>query len=294
VSLSARIDHPQLHLDPHVFVDADVLILQDRAGGSIDIGERVHISRDVALHTGEGGSITIGKRTWIGPRSQFMGYKAAITIGSQVLIAPNCSFYPYNHGIEPGKTIADQDLWSRGDIVVGDGAWLGAGVTVLSGVRIGIGAVIGAGSIVTREIPDGAVAAGAPAQVLKSRSIAAGNPPSLVHGTRAVLIRDTDGTIRFWNSGGQQMYGWAPAETIGQSSHRLFRTRFPEPLETIESALRKRGVWEGTLIHTRRDGSPIVVASHWELLAAGTQTPTILEINRDLNTPELAEAPVSH
>jgi acetyltransferase-like isoleucine patch superfamily enzyme len=86
------------------------------------------------------------------------------------MIAPNCAFYPYDHGILPGKPIREQPLETKGDIIVGDEAWLAFGVIVLSGVKIGSGAVIGAGSVVTSDIPDGAIAVGAPARVVKMRS----------------------------------------------------------------------------------------------------------------------------
>ena len=56
-----------------------------------------------------------------------------------------------------------------GDIVVGDDAWLGYGVIVLDGVHIGKGAVVGAGSVVTNNIPDGGIAVGMPARVVKMR-----------------------------------------------------------------------------------------------------------------------------
>jgi acetyltransferase-like isoleucine patch superfamily enzyme len=60
-------------------------------------------------------------------------------------------------------------LQTKGDIVIEDDAWLGVGVVVLDGVRIGKGAVIGAGSVVTRDIPDNAIAVGVPASVVKMR-----------------------------------------------------------------------------------------------------------------------------
>ncbi|MBK8161647.1 MAG: hypothetical protein IPK65_00400 [Gammaproteobacteria bacterium] len=63
----------------------------------------------------------------------------------------------------------DQPLVTKGGIVVGDDAWLGYGVIVLDGARIGRGAIIGAGSIVTGDIPEGVIAAGAPAKVIKAR-----------------------------------------------------------------------------------------------------------------------------
>jgi acetyltransferase-like isoleucine patch superfamily enzyme len=87
-----------------------------------------------------------------------------------VSIAPNCAFYPYDHGIAPGKLILKQPLTTKGDIIIEDDVWLGVGVIVLSGVHIGTGAVIGAGSVVTRDIPEGAIAFGAPARVVKMRS----------------------------------------------------------------------------------------------------------------------------
>ena len=64
----------------------------------------------------------------------------------------------------------DQPLTSKGGIAVGDGAWLGYQVTVLHGVTIGAGAVIAAGSVVVRDIPDNAIAAGVPAKVIKYRT----------------------------------------------------------------------------------------------------------------------------
>ncbi|UGT64098.1 CatB-related O-acetyltransferase [Nocardia asteroides] len=61
------------------------------------------------------------------------------------------------------------ELPNRGDTVLGNDVWLGYGVTVMPGVRIGNGAIVAAGSVVTRDIPDYAVAGGNPARVLRMR-----------------------------------------------------------------------------------------------------------------------------
>jgi acetyltransferase-like isoleucine patch superfamily enzyme len=53
-------------------------------------------------------------------------------------------------------------------ISIGDGTWLGINVVVLPGVTIGVGCVVGANSVVTRDLPDYSIAAGAPARVLRS------------------------------------------------------------------------------------------------------------------------------
>ncbi len=135
----------------------------------LTLGEAVHIHRSVVIQTGEGGCVDIGAGTHIQPNCQFSAYKGSIRIGARVEIAPNCAFYPYNHEIKAGIPVRSQPLRSRGDIVVGDDAWLGYGVIVLDGARIGEGAVIGAGAVVTGDIPAGAVAMGAPAKVMRMR-----------------------------------------------------------------------------------------------------------------------------
>ncbi|MDQ3796893.1 MAG: acyltransferase, partial [Pseudomonadota bacterium] len=63
-----------------------------------------------------------------------------------------------------------QPLHTKGGIVIGDDVWLGVGVIVLDGVHIGNGAVIGAGAVVTRNVPDNAIAVGIPARVIGTRS----------------------------------------------------------------------------------------------------------------------------
>lgn len=54
----------------------------------------------------------------------------------------------------------------------------------------------------------------------------------------AMMVRNQDGTIRFWNTGSHQLYGWPSQEALGESSHRLLKTIFPEPLKNIEGELR--------------------------------------------------------
>ena len=165
----AVIHHADLSMGRHCFVGEEVLVYQDRKGGGVTLGDGVHLHRRCVLQTGQGGSITMGEHTHVQPGCQFSAYVGLIQIGARVEIAPNCAFYPYNHGMKAGAAVREQPLTSKGGIVIGDDAWLGYGVIVLDGVRIGRGAVVGAGSIVTGEIPDGAIAAGTPARVLKTR-----------------------------------------------------------------------------------------------------------------------------
>jgi len=165
------INHTNLRLGANVFIADRVVLNQVQDGGQLEIGNRVHILRDSIIATGHGpnGIVTIGDGTYIQPQCQIMGYKGPIKIGCGVQIAPNCAFYSYNHGFRPEELIARQPLETKGGIIVGDDAWIGFGVIVLDGVKIGNGAVVGAGSVVTRDIPDAAIAFGVPARVVKMR-----------------------------------------------------------------------------------------------------------------------------
>lgn len=170
ISPSATLHHADLRIGANVFIGDRVLIFQSFDGGRVEIGDNVRLVGDINIETGQGGSLKIGSDTFIQPRCQFSAYAERIEIGSGVQIAPNCAFYPYDHGFARGKLIREQPLRTKGGIIIDDDALLSYGVIVLSGVRIGKGAVIGAGAVVTRDVPDGAIAAGVPARVIRMRS----------------------------------------------------------------------------------------------------------------------------
>lgn len=170
ISASATVHHNDLMLGSNVFIDDRCLLFQHRNGGPIQLGNNVCIYRGNHLETGEYGHLTIGDHSSIHPHCRLMAYVQPIVIGRHVMIAANCAFYSYDHGVSPDQPVRNQPLQSKGPIVIGDDAWIGTGVIVLSGVNVGVGAVIGAGSVVTRDVPAGAIAVGNPAKVIKIRS----------------------------------------------------------------------------------------------------------------------------
>ncbi len=106
----------------------------------------------------------------------------------------------------------------------------------------------------------------------------------------AVIVRDRAGRISFWNRGAEEVYGWPADEAVGQPSHQLLRTTFPIPPEDIEALTREQGRWDGELVHLRRDGAVVVVASRWSQLCDERGVPiAILEINRDVTDRKRAE-----
>jgi PAS domain S-box-containing protein len=105
----------------------------------------------------------------------------------------------------------------------------------------------------------------------------------------AVFTRDLGGGVTYWNKAAEDLYGWAAEQAMGQVSHALLQTRFPEPREAIEAAVLREGTWSGELVHTRRDGTQIVVDSRWALQLSPSGQPTgYLEINTDITDSKRA------
>lgn len=90
---------------------------------------------------------------------------ARVSIGDNVLIGPNVGIYTATHPI-------DSELRSLGDeyafpIIIEDNVWIGGHVVINPGVTIGANSVIGSGSVVTKDVPKGTVAAGNPCRVIR-------------------------------------------------------------------------------------------------------------------------------
>jgi PAS domain S-box-containing protein len=106
----------------------------------------------------------------------------------------------------------------------------------------------------------------------------------------SVFVRDLHDVIRYWNRGAQELYGWTAEEAIGQVTHSLMQTVFPVALEDMTRSVLEQGRWEGELVHTKRDGERVVVASRWSLQRDAEGRPAaILETNNDITERKRAE-----
>jgi PAS domain S-box-containing protein len=107
--------------------------------------------------------------------------------------------------------------------------------------------------------------------------------------SEAIIVRDMNGAIRFWNSGAAALYGWTAEEANGRDLHRLLQTKFPLPLEEIEATLLEGNRWEGNLVQFSRNGREIVVACRKSLQSDGKHAHSVLEICRDITAQLQAE-----
>lgn len=132
------------------------------AGATIGKGVKICSSATV-LGTG---ALEIGDDSWIG-HQVLIASSSCVRIGRCVDIAPRVFVGTGTHQLDP-KGTHSAGVGISQDVVIGDGAWLGACATILPGVSIGQKAVIAAGAVVTRDVPAQSLAGGVPARVIRS------------------------------------------------------------------------------------------------------------------------------
>jgi PAS domain S-box-containing protein len=158
------------------------------------------------------------------------------------------------------------------------GGFLDVSLTI-SPVRDGAGRVVGA-SKVARDVSERKQVE----QTLAERA------RLLDLSNDAIMVRDGADRITYWNKSASELYGYSREEALGRVTHDLLHTEFPEPRERIMEELRHNHRWTGELIHTCKDGSQIVVASHWTLDedSSGNQR-RVLETNNDITQQKQSE-----
>lgn len=130
-------------------------------------GHAVNIQQDV--YFGKGNNISIGDYSGIGRNSYIANPAAKVVIGANVLIGPELIIYTHSHNYDDPNILIRQQGGFDLPVTIGDDVWIGSRVTIMPGVTIHDHAVIGANAVVTRDVPEYAVAGGVPAKVIKYR-----------------------------------------------------------------------------------------------------------------------------
>ena len=162
-------------IDPDAVVSPLARITESSLHGPVQVGDHAR------LHGVElSGDVRIGRHTSLwGPEIYALARGNRIEVGNFCSIARNVSFHGYFHDARRistyyvGRNVLglpiEEEVASKGPIVVGHDVWMGVGAQVMSGVTVGTGAVVGAGSIVTRDVAPYAIVVGAPARVVRFR-----------------------------------------------------------------------------------------------------------------------------
>ena len=82
----------------------------------------------------------------------------------------------------------------------------------------------------------------------------------------AILVRDLDETIIYWNKSAERLYGWSASEVVGRNALDLLFKYAPPEYATAQKALKETGEWRGEMQQVSKDGREIIVESHWTLV----------------------------
>lgn len=162
-------------LSAQVSIHKTAKVYGSRFDGDITIGEKALVAR-CELY----GTVDIGRYSSLnGPNTDIVADGGKVIIGQFCSIARNVSMQVSNHAMNRATTypifknlfeeVNEGEFVSKGSIVIGNDVWIGAHAVILSGANIKDGAIIAANSVVTGNIPAYAIAAGAPAKVIKYR-----------------------------------------------------------------------------------------------------------------------------
>jgi acetyltransferase-like isoleucine patch superfamily enzyme len=143
-------------------------VLEALGEGRLEIGANVLLEPSVWITAPAPARVRIGGGTFLNLGVMIAAVEL-VEIGEHCMLANGCLVTDGAHRFDdPARPVPWQGFSSKGPTRIGANVWCGANVVVTSGVTIGERCVIGANSVVTRDIPAFSVAAGAPAEVLRS------------------------------------------------------------------------------------------------------------------------------
>ena len=106
----------------------------------------------------------------------------------------------------------------------------------------------------------------------------------------AIMVRDMEDRIEFWNHGAEKLYGWTAAEARGKTASAFLYRDEPAAAAATRASLLKNGNWTGECKHVCKDGGHIVVRSRWTLVRDDKGAPkSVLIINTDITEQKKIE-----
>src|SRR5689334_3218775 len=163
--------------------------LKLRLRGRLQTDGLCFIGPGVELEIGRDAVVKLGRWSWIGHGTKIRAHEGVVEIGAKSVLGQECTIssfqhvsigrecivadrvmlIDFDHGVvEEDRPIRLQGIYKR-DVKVGHNCWIGYGACILRGATVGDNAIIGTSSVITKDVPDNAVVAGAPARVLRMR-----------------------------------------------------------------------------------------------------------------------------
>jgi acetyltransferase-like isoleucine patch superfamily enzyme len=146
----------------------------------VKLGKNVTLSKFINLYGCEigdetkiGAFVEVQKNARIGNKCKVSSHTfvcEGVTIEDNVFVGHGVAFINdiYPRATTEGGGLQTEADWKVAPTLVRKGASIGSGATILANVTIGEKAIVGAGSVVTRDVPDGVIVAGNPAKILRS------------------------------------------------------------------------------------------------------------------------------
>ncbi|WP_205699224.1 acyltransferase [Conexibacter sp. SYSU D00693] len=163
--------------------------LKLRWGKRLQTDGLAFVGPGVSFEIGKGAVVRLGRWSWIGHGCKIRAHEGVVEIGAKTVMGQECTIssfqkvsigreciladrvmlIDFDHGVvEVERPIREQGIYKR-DVRVGNNVWVGYGACFLRGVTVGDNCVVGTNTVVTKDVPQDAVIAGAPARVLRMR-----------------------------------------------------------------------------------------------------------------------------
>jgi acetyltransferase-like isoleucine patch superfamily enzyme len=156
----------RLETDGLCFIGPGVRLEIER-GAKLKLGRWSWLGHGTKIRVHEG-AVEIGAKTVLGQECTISAFQH-ISLGRECIVADRVMLIDFDHGVvEVERPIRMQGIYKR-DVRVGHNCWVGYGACVLRGATVGDNCVIGANTVITRDVPDNAVVAGAPARIIRMR-----------------------------------------------------------------------------------------------------------------------------
>ena len=163
----ARINLHALRRDSFIRFPVHGNVLEALDDGRLQIGKGTLFEPHCWITIADEGRVSIGEGCFLNIGTM-VAAQGLVEIGDHVMFANGCFISDASHAYDRDDIpVTWQGFTSKGPTRIGSNCWFGVNCVVSSGVTIGDRCVIGANSVVTKDLPPGVIAAGAPAKVIR-------------------------------------------------------------------------------------------------------------------------------